>query len=179
MTTKRKRIGFQFFFDPRWMGGIIYVTNAVKVLNFLEDKDKPEVFLFYPKKIQNIIDEIEYPYITKVLWNFPSISKTFIKSIFSRKNLFVDKMVNNYQLDAIFPMHYFPVNEKGNTNLVAWFADLQYKYYPEFFTKRKRIENDIRVKFILKNANNLVVSSQAVKEDFKKFFKIPMLLQYQ
>jgi len=177
MRTKRKCIGFQFFFDPRWMGGIIYVANSVKVLNFLDDKDKPEVFLFYPKKIQHIIDEIEYPYITKVVWGFAAIPKTFISSIFSRKNLFVAEMVNDYQLDTVFPMHYFPVKEKSNANLVAWFADLQHKYYPEFFTKRKLFENDLKVKFLLKNANNLVVSSQAVKDDFYKFYKIPNKLK--
>ena len=179
LNNKRKRIGFQFFFDPRWMGGIIYVANTVKILNYLEDKDKPEVFVFYPKKIQHIIDEIDYPYVNKILWDFPSIPKTFVKSMLTRKNLFSEKMVTNYKLDALFPMHYYPVKEKGNAKLVAWIADLQIKYYPEFFKERKRIESDVRMKFLLKNAKDLVVSSQAVKDDFNKFFKIPDSLNIQ
>ncbi len=177
LKNKRTRIGFQFFFDPRWMGGTIYVANSVKILNFLEDKDKPEVFIFYRKEVQSIIDEIEYPYLNKILWDFPSIPKTFVKSVFIRKNLFSESLVKQFKLDALFPMHYFPVKDKSHVKLVAWFADLQYKYYPEFSTKQKIIENDIRVKFILKNANNLVVSSQAVKDDFLKFFKVPKSLK--
>ena len=42
--TDRIRLGIIFNFDPRWMGGIIYILNIVRVLNFLEDKDKPLVF---------------------------------------------------------------------------------------------------------------------------------------
>ena len=177
MKVIRKRIGFQFFFDPRWMGGIIYVVNSVKILNFLEDKDKPEVFVFYPKSIESIINEIDYPYLNKVLWKFPPIPKTFLKSVLFRKNLFSIDLVKKYNLDALFPMHYFPVKDKSDVKLLAWYADLQSKYYPEFFTKKKLFENDIKAKFILKNAKDLVVSSQAVKGDFYKFYKIPKTLR--
>jgi len=175
--SNRKRIGFQFFFDPNWMGGIIYVANSIKILNFLEDKDKPEVYIFYPENIKEIIDEIDYPYLNKILWKFPSIPKTFIKSIIIRKNLFVKDIIDKYSLEALYPMHYFPVKEKQDVKLMSWFADLQFKYYPEFFTKRKLFENELKVKFILKNAKSLVVSSQAVKDDFYKFYKVPKTLK--
>lgn len=177
MEVDRKQIGFQFFFDSSWMGGIIYIVNAIQILNFLDDRDKPEVVIFYPKKIQDIIDEIDYPYLNKVVWEFPSIPKTFIKSIFTRKNLFINKFIERFDLDAIYPMHYFPVKDKLGIKSVAWFADLQFKYYPEFFSKRKLFENEIKVKYLLKNAKDLVVSSQAVKDDFLKFYKIPKTLK--
>ena len=79
----------------------------------------------------------------------------------------------NYKLDAIFPMHDYPVKSKLDAKLVSWYADLQHMYYPQFFTKRKRIERNARIKLILKNSKDLVVSSQAVKDDFFKFFKVP------
>lgn len=175
-TADRKKVGFLFFFDEAWMGGIIYVANSIRILNYLEDKDKPEVFVFYSKKIQDIIDEINYPYLNLILTESGSIPRIFIKSIIVGKNLFVDDIIKKYDLDDIFPMHYFPVKEKRDTKLVAWFADLQYKHYPEFFTKRKIIESNLKIKYILSNAKDLVVSSQAVKEDFYKFFKIPATL---
>jgi glycosyltransferase involved in cell wall biosynthesis len=92
------------------------------------------------------------------------------------KNVFVDDLVINHQLDAIFPMHDYPVKSKSKAKLVSWYADLQHMYYPQFFTKRKVLERNERIKLILKNSKDLVVSSQAVKDDFIKFFKIPSTL---
>jgi len=175
-NINRYRLGLIFNFNPKWMGGIIYLLNISRILNFLEDKDKPELFVFYPKSLKKFVDEIDYPYTTKVEWNFPSVRKGFIKSKLSGKNVFVDKLIKEYKLKGIFPMHDYPVKSNLPTKKVSWYADLQHKYYPEFFSKRKIIERDLRIKYIIKNSKDLVVSSQAVKDDFLKFFKIPKTL---
>ena len=73
-------------------------------------------------------------------------------------------------------MHDFPIKGRQKAKQICWSADLQHKYYPEFFSKRKLVERNLRFWFILKNASDLVVSSQAVKDDFLKFFKIPSTL---
>lgn len=173
MTLDRIRIGFIFNFNPKWTGGIVYLINSVKILNFLEEKDKPTVVVFYNPSLKKYIDEISYPYLELVPHNFPSIYKGYVSSFLKNKNVFVDDLVINHQLDAIFPMHDYPVKSKSEVKLVSWYADLQHMYYPQFFTKRKVLERNERIKLILKNSKDLVVSSQAVKDDFIKFFKIP------
>jgi glycosyltransferase involved in cell wall biosynthesis len=173
MNESRLRLGLIFNFNPKWTGGIIYLINAIRILNFLEDKDKPTVVVFYNPELKKYIDEISYPYLELVPHSFPSIYKGYFRSILKDKNIFVDDLVLSNQLDAIFPMHDYPVKSKSKAKLVSWYADLQHMYYPQFFTKRKRIERNERIKLILKNTNDLVVSSQAVKDDFIKFFKIP------
>ena len=155
------------------MGGIIYTLNAVKILNFLEDEDKPEVFVFYPERVNKFIDEINYPYLHKIGHDFPSVPKGFIKSFLSGKNVFVHDIIKEHELDGVFPMHDFPVKSKQKAKQISWYADLQHKYYPEFFAKKKLVEREIRIRYILKNATDLVVSSQAVKDDFLKFYNIP------
>lgn len=177
MSLNRIRIGFLFNFNPKWMGGIVYLINSVKILNFLEDKDKPTIIVFYNPSLKKYIDEISYPYLEVVPHNFPSIYKGYILSIFKNKNVFVDDLLVNHHLDAVFPMHDYPVKSKSKAKLVSWYADLQHMYYPQFFTKRKIMERNERIKLILKNAKDLVVSSQAVKDDFIKFFKIPTTLK--
>jgi len=169
----RKRLGIIFNFHPSWMGGIIYVLNSVRILNYLEDEDKPLVFLFYDPKLEKFVEEIDYPYLEKVPWKFYPVHYGFAFSIFRHKNLFVHDLVIKYNLDAVYPMHNFPVKSKLGAKLVAWIADLQHKYYPEFFTQRKRYERDLRIKFILKNTKDYVMSSQAVLDDFYRFYKIP------
>ncbi|MGV9003526.1 glycosyltransferase family 4 protein [Flavobacterium sp.] len=172
----RSRLGFIFNFNPKWTGGIVYMLNAVRILNFLEDKDKPIVVVFYNPSLKKYIDEISYPYLELIPHSFPTIYKGYITSFFKNKNIFVDDLVIENKLDAIFPMHDYPVKSKSKAKLVSWYADLQHMYYPQFFTKRKRIERNERIKLILKNSKDLVVSSQAVKDDFIKFFKIPSTL---
>lgn len=176
MTNDRFRLGVLFNFNPKWTGGIIYLINAIRILNFLDDKDKPTVVVLYNPSLKKYIDEIEYPYLELVPHNFTSIYKGYVDSILKNKNVFVHDLVINQKLDAIFPMHDYPVKSKLDAKLVSWYADLQHMYYPQFFTKRKRLERNARIKLILKNSKDLVVSSQAVKDDFLKFFKLPKSL---
>ncbi len=173
MEIKRKRIGILYYFSPKWMGGVIYTLNIIKVLNFLKDEDKPEIFLFYNSNLQRFVDELDYPYLHKVARPYPSVYKTFIKSFLFRKNLFVDSLISGYKLETIFPLHDYPVKSKSDCKLISWYADLQHQHYPNFFSYAKRFERYLRVQFILKNTKDLVVSSYDVKSDFYRFYKIP------
>lgn len=173
------KLGLLFNFNPKWTGGIIYLLNAIRILNFLEDKDKPTVVILYNPILKKYVDEIAYPYLELVPHEFPTVYRGFIDSFLKRKNLFVHDLVIAHQLDAVFPMHDYPVKSKLDTKLVSWIADLQHFYYPQFFTKTKIVERNARIRFILRNSKDLVVSSQAVKDDFLKFFKIPKTIKIQ
>jgi len=171
MDITRLKLGILFYFNSSWMGGVNYIINVVNILNFLDDEDKPEITIFYSKDhIKNVV-EINYPYLSLVEWQFPSILKGYLKSWISGKNAFVNDILSNYEFDGLYPLHDYPVRTISNTKMVAWYADLQHKYYPEFFTKLKILERTSRIKFILKNSNDLVVSSKAVADDFDKFFR--------
>ena len=173
MDNKRYRLGIIFNINPKWTGGLIYILNIIKTLNFLEDKDKPTLVVLYNSSLAKYIKEINYPYLEILPHKFSSIYKGYIDSFLKNKNTFVHDLVVNHRLDAIFPMHDYPVKSKLDAKLVSWYADLQHLHYPKFFTKIKRIERNLRIKMILKNSKDLVVSSQAVKDDFLKFFKVP------
>lgn len=172
MKNGRLKIGILFFFSSQWMGGVIYILNLIKILDFLEDEEKPEIVLFYRAGLKKFVDEINYPYLTTIEWSFPSTVEGIIKSLLMWRNVFVEDILRNYSLDAIFPMHDFPVRTKTNVKLVSWWADLQHKHYPEFFSKMQIVGRNVRTKLILKNCDDLVVSSQDVLDDFKRFFKM-------
>jgi glycosyltransferase involved in cell wall biosynthesis len=167
------KVALLFNFNPVWTGGIIYLQNIVRILNFLEEKDKPELLIFYPKELEKYVLDLNFKNVTFIEWEFPELKKGFLKSIFKSKNLFTDSIVSGYSPDVIFPLQNFPVKSAYTATEVCWYADLQHKYYPEFFSRIKRLERDLRIYFILKNAKHIVVSSHDVKNDFYKFFKIP------
>lgn len=166
------RLGIIFYFNPSWMGGINYIINLVNMLNFIDDEDKPGIILFYSPELKRFTDEIKYPKIEMVEWNFPFFLTGYLRSWLSGRNAFVEKILRKYDLDGIYPIHDFPVRIKSKTRLVSWYADLQHKYYPEFFSKFKILERNSRIKFIIRNSDHLVVSSMAVEEDFRRFFVI-------
>ncbi|MBN1386936.1 MAG: glycosyltransferase family 4 protein [Bacteroidales bacterium] len=171
MDNKRLKLGIIFNFSAQWMGGIIYVINLAKTLNHLEDKDKPEIFLFYQPELGKFLEEFKYPYINLIEWPFPSVVRGNLRSWILRKNVFYNDLIKKYDLDAVYPAKNFPVKNKTRAKVVAWYADLQHKYYPEFFSRLTIIHRNIRLYFMLKNASDLIVSSEAVKNDFHKFYK--------
>jgi glycosyltransferase involved in cell wall biosynthesis len=154
------------------MGGIIYIINLVKILNHLEEEKKPEIFVFYRPELKRFLNEFNYPYLNLIEWSYPSVIKGTLLSLLTRKNLFVDNMLNSYELDAVFPLHDFPVKTRTNVKLISWWADLQHRYYPEFFTPMQNRGRELRIKNILKNCGHLVLSSQDVFDDFRQFYKI-------
>lgn len=178
MKKNRLKLGVIFNFSPLWMGGIIYVINLVKTLNHLRDDEKPEVYLFYNPELKKFLHEFNYPYLTSVEWNFPSVIKGNVKSWISGKNVFYDDLVTKYELDVVYPAKNFPVKTRTKAKLVAWFADLQHKYYPEFFSRMTIFHRNVRIFFMLRNTDDLVVSSKAVKDDFLKFYKIRKELKF-
>lgn len=170
-TNGRFRLGILFSFSSGWMGGIIYVVNIIKTLNYLDEKEKPEILLFYKPELEQYVNGIDYPYLTTVSRRGPDLTTGHLKSILFRKNYFIRDILAGYTVDALFPIHDFPVRTKTDTKLIAWWADLQHKYYPEFFSKSQLLVRNIRIRRIMKNCDHLMVSSNAVKEDFKLFFK--------
>jgi len=176
--TSRKKIALVFNFRSIWTGGIIYLVNISRILKFLKPEDQPELLIFYPLHLQKYVDEIDYIFSKKIVWDFPSEHMGFLKSIVTNRNLFIDKVVKEYQPDVIFPLLHYPIKSNINPAEVGWCADLQYKYYPNFFTKIKRVELDLRLKFTLNNAKHVIVSSHTVKEDFYKFFEVPKQINF-
>ncbi|MEQ9100876.1 MAG: glycosyltransferase family 1 protein [Imperialibacter sp.] len=170
-ATERKTIGIIYNFRSTWMGGLIYILNAIKILNWLDDEEKPRIILFYRKDLKRFVDEIEYPYLEAVEWEFPSFYKGYINSWLTLKNQFVEPIIRKYSVDAIFPLRDYPVRSRGKVKLVSWYADLQHKHYPHFFNKKYLWESELRTRLILWNNKDLVVSSEAVRDDFNRFYR--------
>ncbi len=172
MSQKKMNVGILFNFQITWMGGIIYVINLVKTLNYLPDEEKPKIYLFYTPELKKYLKDFSYPYFEAVEYTFPSEIGGNILSWLKRKNIYFDKLVKKYALDALYPARNFPVKNRTRAKVVAWYADLQHLYYPEFFTRMTLLHRRIRIFLMLRNTSDLIVSSEAVKRDFENFYKL-------
>lgn len=173
----RKKIGLLFNFNPGWMGGVVYLINLVKTLNYLPDNEKPELLVFYRPELERFLNEMNYPHIKFIKWTFPSIYKAYLNSWITGKNKFVIDIINQYQPEVLYPVMDFPVRSKTPTRLFAWYADLQHMHYPEFFSRRKIMERNARIKLMLRKSENLILSSKSVEEDFRRFFRVAQNLR--
>jgi glycosyltransferase involved in cell wall biosynthesis len=179
--ASRFRIGIIFNFTKGWLGGFYYYLNIIKALDFLEDNEKPELIIFYNKDYSAYLDEIKYPYIQLVPWNFVGVYKAYLLSILKKKNVFVDQMINDYKLNGIYPVNDNPVPAVNSfppqTTGAAWFPDLQHRFFPQFFDKKRLWLRELRLKQTLKNSTDLVVSSFDTVQHFKQLYKIKKSLR--
>jgi glycosyltransferase involved in cell wall biosynthesis len=178
--SNRFRIGIIFNFTQGWLGGVYYYQNIIKALDYLEDSEKPELIIFYNKDYEDHLKEIQYPYLQLIPWKFVSVYKGYFFSFIKRKNIFIEEMIDAYKLKGIYPVNDNPVAKiKGVQNAVgaAWFPDLQHKFFPEFFDKKRLWLRELRLKITLKNATDLVVSSNDTVNHFKQFYNIPKSLR--
>jgi glycosyltransferase involved in cell wall biosynthesis len=154
------------------MGGVLYISNIIKMLNWLEDNDKPLIKLIYKKELKKPVEEINYPYLEKIQVSFPNLKKGYISSWINRKNSFIHRFIEGQKIDAVFPLQDYPVSylKYPGTQLVAWYPDLQHKHYPEFFSKTKLLERDLRLRLLLNNCNHLVLSSKSALRDIQRFY---------
>lgn len=169
---ERMKLGILFNFSANWLGGIFYIINVVKTLDFLDDGEKPEILLFYRPGLKKFLEKFEYPYLTAVEWDYPSLMKGTLKSWLSRKNIFIDELLKRYPVDVVYPLQDYPVKTATPVKLISWNADFQYKYYPEFFTRVQRFGRSLRTKMALKNTDHLVLSSEDAHKDLEKFFRV-------
>ncbi len=174
MENKRKKIAIIFNFRKGWMGGVIYIINLVNALNFLEDDAQPEIIVFYNPDLEEFLKDFTYQRIQFVKWQFPSFAKGYFKSWVTGKNEFTDSIIRQYNPDGVYPMNDWPWSYKKSSarlsRVVAWFPDLQHKFYPHFFTRMQWWMREIRLRILLRHTGDLVVSSFDVKSHFDKLY---------
>lgn len=171
---KRKRIGLIFTGDYAWIGGLYYVLNIIKSLNFLEDADKPEIVIFYSEITPlEIINEISYTYVTFRKINqknflFRGINR--LRRLLFNYNTYFERVINEENLDAIYPFsEYFP-RLKLNCTIVYWIYDFQHKYLPELFSKEDIETRNRKFENIAMHAGKIVCSSYDSLNSFRKFY---------
>ncbi len=169
---QRKQLGIILSFDKTWTGGILYICNIVKSLNSLQDNEKPFVTLFYTPENSIFLADIKYDYLRTVEINIGNRLLLYIKSILFRKNYFIPKEAATYQLEGLFPVMDFPIATKHpSLKLIAWFPDFQHRVYPQNFTLANRFLRELRLRWMSKRADMLVLSSQDAYNHLSLFYR--------
>jgi glycosyltransferase involved in cell wall biosynthesis len=180
MLNNRKRIGFLFTSIGRESMGVLnYFISIIKAVETLPDAQKPTFVILYDAHIKKWVEAIDYPYLDLHLVQKQSSVKLLFKSLLTGKNHFVGNMIDDYDLDGVYPVNdYFgKIEAKRDCKVVAWFPDFQHKFYPQYFTKTNLVMRELRFRQLVKKGKHLVLSSKNAASHFQQFYQPPAGLQ--
>jgi glycosyltransferase involved in cell wall biosynthesis len=166
----RKRIGLLMINDD--LGVVYYLNNIVQSLSNLIEEDKPSLILFYDdttEKHLNLFKNYNDIVFEKTL--YPNLLKLYSLSLITQTNYFISHLQSTYSLDGIFPVNDLLFkNSLKRTKLVGWITDFQHKFYPNFFGGFNRLVREFRFNNLLKNADDIVLSSEDAKSHLLRFY---------
>lgn len=179
--VKRFRIGL-LMHSPQWMGGVIYIQNLVKALNFLppEKRQKIEIFLIVasdiePELYQDLLPLVENLCVESCLSiSFYNSLKRKVGRYFPIVRNLVDRrlvqVAQREKLDFIYPLNVFNygVSWDFSCDYAAWIPDFQYKYLPYLFKRTSNIDRVFAA--VAETSRKMVLSSKVAEKDFKNFF---------
>ncbi len=173
MHSKLKRVLVPLTGGVHWIGGIQYTRNILRSLELLKAKEKPEIIVSINSRNTELNLDEEFTRFPGVLvdgYGKLSRIKSITAGLFNKitgKDLFKKQLLSDSCTVA------FPVKNPempGNFEKIFWIPDFQYRKYPEFFPVEDIKKRDRIYDKLLTKANWLVLSSEAVKKDFYRYF---------
>lgn len=168
---KRHQIGFYYYFDNKWLGGLYYAQNLIYALNSLPDKNKPfiNIYCFNKESFDDLKQRTQYPYLGMQIIKiskFKSLFRTLLLPLLPR----LASKINLFRVSSediiIFPYGWGTDVKK----LVYWIPDLQFKHYPQYFSKKELFKKDFAIRTVCKRGIPIVFSSYDSKKDFNRFY---------
>lgn len=163
----RKKILIYLTGGVHWIGGVQYTRNLVRALGRVPRRECPPVVLHIGDLNANAGYEEEFgriPNITVDRCRRPML-KTWLSRFFRMKDP-AARLADD--CTVAFPVK-GPIPAVGRTN-VYWVPDFQYKRLPNYFTEEDRGQRDRMYDQMFRQAQILVLSSQAARRDFEEFF---------
>jgi glycosyltransferase involved in cell wall biosynthesis len=169
MAASRKTLGLTLNITDNWIGGTYYIMNLIRALNILEDHQKPHIIILSPElhALEFTKKETSYPYLSFIRTIYPY---THLKGIVNRllkKKVFKKKITT--PIDVLYPAsdRLVVTNVKKQ---IFWVPDFQEHYFPSFFSEEELGSRKRQQEFIAMHTDHLVLSSEAARNDFEKFY---------
>jgi glycosyltransferase involved in cell wall biosynthesis len=172
--TKLRRIAFYLDISELWTGGVSYYENLFRALRSVPASDFTLIgFIPQPDALyDHLLTYLNEVHVLSTPSFFDRISRKIlsclpyqVRSLFSFET-FLSKQARRAKVDVIFlrgdPGPHFCIPT------LCWFPDFQYLHYPKMFSPAELIALDTVVKSTARHASRVILSSNAVKQDFTK-----------
>lgn len=171
----------------KWDGGVDFLTNIAAVLNVLSQEERLQLFLFLPrdsvltriiKKLilgkkatdelrkQRLIQNFDEADIDYQIVFYPKMPRQpFVKDA-GRK---LDKFLMQNKISIALPVMIESYPEI-KTPWISYIPDLQEKHFPELFSEKELRSRDAMYRRILNDTQYVLVTSDSVRNDIKRFY---------
>ncbi|WKT93362.1 glycosyltransferase family 1 protein [Brucella anthropi] len=168
--AKRARVIIPFNYDEGWTGGNYYISNLVSSLNYLSADEQPEVFILSHNQdsFAFIAETAAYPRLRRI----SSLMIGDIDGGLYKRLRVLSKLLPRFAkkkilYDAVFP---FPIDTKERRKTICWIPDFQEKALPHLFSEEELAYRMQQHLYYINNFDNILFSSNAAKDDFKKYY---------
>ena len=171
----RNRFGLIFSYDEQWIGGTYYTVNLINAFKALPESLQPIIVVFSnPLDYNRLQTETDYKSLCFELLKESKVSgwQSFVNKIsaylFGRK---IFRQLYKGSVNALFLFQQcsyldsIPMEKR-----IYWIPDFQDKHLPHFFTEEGLKKKDEKSNWIALNTKELIVSSNAVYNDWIKFY---------
>ncbi|SCB42572.1 Glycosyltransferase involved in cell wall bisynthesis [Bradyrhizobium shewense] len=157
-----------------WIGGVQYTRNLLRALALLPASERPQLVLQISSKNRLAGFEDEFRTYPNVLIDAPL--KVGHDTLSKLRRAF--RKLSGRELQGKFLLSdecvvAFPAkgpNIPGPSQKIYWVPDFQYKHFPEFFSSEELKSRDAMYNRMFAEPGILVLSSEAAKQDFHRFF---------
>ena len=169
---KKIKLGMIFDSPSSYKGGINYFRNFAFALNQVTKNIK--IYLFISDNFDEISLEdfgndfkiVKLPILRRfsVLWFLDKMVFKMFKTSFMKHNIF-----KKFNIDIIFT---FSLLQKSkNFKILFWLPDLQFLFYPQFFSKSQIISNIKLIKYMCLQCDRIILSSNSANQDLQYLMK--------
>ncbi|MCM1038222.1 MAG: glycosyltransferase [Ruminococcus sp.] len=159
---KRKKIAFNVSSINNWMGGVYYAHNMINLILHSEElRDEYEIHVLTSpanapvfQKYGNRIKLVEINY-----------GNSYLNSIY------LVWYVHRHKIDYWYGLSLNLVERLIVKKVIMWIADFQYLHLPQYFSDFELKMRDGGAKYMAKQKNTLVLSSNDAKKDFLMQYK--------
>lgn len=185
------KIGINLKTFNGWAGGVDFIRHITCCLDLANENKAQEINILIPKNdLVFKLKKILYPlyslfssiiYRNKIIWQFwPGFDQIYLEDTFAGlknvKKILIDQTLSSdflhiqkSKFDILFPCIH-PPSSNYKFAWIGYLHDFQHKYMPENFDKKTISTRNKEFKYMLMNAKHIIVNSNSVKKDIRKFY---------
>lgn len=160
-----------------WIGGVVYIQNVIRALNFLPNEERPALyFILGPEStvddhrdLGRLLPPPKYYTFRDKAPLRSKVEDSIRHAGLTRWPISFERLTRKLKLSALFPL----TNSLGkgfSCAWIGWIPDFQHKRMPHYFSQREIGGRDECFRQIVREADHIIVSSQDAYRDLNSWF---------
>ncbi|QTC40446.1 glycosyltransferase [Bacillus sp. V3] len=173
MKKNSKSILFVATGGKKWIGGLYYVKNMLYTITQSKNFEKYCIYILVNKESEDLFLPFENYNNVHIIFSTKGSENNIVSNLFRLLKRTIDlellKVCHQYKIDYIFPVNKYPYMGLKD-RCVFWIPDFQHIHLPHNFSKLQRYYRNLLFRYISRQKNKLILSSNDAFTDFIKFY---------